>query len=671
MNFRAQSCLALLLITVLSLSGASAQVDLETAETERDNSSSVSEANPQGVGEGTTDPLEEAAALEAQAAADRELEAYVDGLLATWQTVHGAPGYTVSVVRADRVVFAKGYGLADVDAETAVDPAATRFHVASISKTFVWTATMMLVERGILDLDADVNTYLKRYTVPDGERALTLRQLMSHRAGVEENLDLFSTEVAAMERADAIAASEPLQVFPRGSRAAYSNWGSNLTTLIIEDAIGRDYADFLFDEILLPLGMTTTTLTDASPAARDPDTPVAMNYRVGPGGPEPVGQLDLGSFAPIGGMTTTAADMARWMRFHLNRGELDGVRLLSESGYATLRSRHFDPVPGAPGRASGFADIPYRSIRYYGHTGSINAFLSKFAIAPELDLAVFIAQNTSDHFDPLASVPRRVFDRELALRDRAPPAALDATAATSDIEAAEAVAGRYITARRVFAGPLKIMGAIEGVAELNAKDGLLIGGRAHAPYARIAPDLWENRLGERLAFVRSDDGSVDHVITPGGATDAVPVGLLNEPRILAASLGATALFSLTTWLGFWRRFRQQREARKTGTVLSGIALLATLPIVWLGVTASRFPGPDELAFADFFSQWPYPYIGQLSLAATVAAGTGLLLLVCLLPVWSRSGWNLVRRVHFSLYAAAYGALALSFVNWGLVPYSAS
>jgi len=606
--------------------------------------------------------------LDSQPAADRELEAYVDGLVATWQAVHGAPGYTLAVVRPDGNVFTKGYGLADVENDTPVDPDATRFHVASISKTFVWTAVMMLVERGVLDLGADVNSYLTRYTVPDGERPLTLRDLMSHRAGVEENLDLWSIEVAAMDLADAIAASEPHQVFPRGARAAYSNWGSNLATLVIEDATGRDYAEFLFEEILIPLGMTTTTLTDASPAASDPDTPVAVNYRVGSSGPEALDQLDTGSFAPIGGMTTTASDMARWMRFHLNRGELDGVRLLSEAGYAALRARDFDPVAGAAGRASGFADMPYRSITYYGHTGSINAFYSKFAVAPELELGVFIAQNAADDFEPLARVPNLVFDRALALRNELPSTVSLPAATEDDVLAAEAVAGRYMTTRRVYHGPLKVFAVLDGPIEISAEDGMLVGPHPNAPFTRIAPDLWQNRLGDRLAFVRDEGGSVSHVITPGGSTDAVPVTWRNDPMILGVAFGATVLFSLTTWLGFWRRFRQQRETGWAGRVLSFVALLATLPFVWLGILAANMPDTEKLDFAAVFSEWPIPFVSDLALAATVTAGVGVLMVLCLVPVWTRSGWNLVRRIHFSLFATAYGALALSFVNWGLAPY---
>ncbi len=670
MHRRSERCLLFSVALTMSLATAGAQAGPEAGDPRAGAPTGASTADPMApIDPLQTDPEESTTAQGPLLSADRQLEAYVDGLIATWQAVHGAPGYTVAVVRPDRNVFTKGYGLADVDTGALVDPAATRFHVASISKTFVWTAVMMLVERGTLDLDADVNHYLERYTVPDGERPLTLRDLMSHRAGVEENLDLFSTRVAALDRADALAASEPRQVFRRGALSAYSNWGSNLTALIIEDATGRDYGEFLFEEILEPLGMKATTLTGASPAASDPATPVSKNYRVTAGGPEEVGQLDLGSFAPIGGMTTTADDMARWMRFHLNRGELDGVRLLSEAGHAALRRRDFDPVSGAPGRASGFADIPYRSIRYYGHTGSINAFLSKFAIAPALGIGVFIAQNTSDHFDPIERVPLLVFDRELAQRGERPSAARIPTPTEEDIEAAAAVAGQYITTRRVFFGPLKILAALDGVTELSARDGLLTGPHPNAPFARIAPDVWENRLGQRLAFVRGDDESVEYLITPGGATAVLPVTWRSEPMILAGALGATVLLSFTTWLGFWRRFRQQPERRRTGTALSVIALLAALPIAWLGVLAARMPGPNDLSFAEVFSDWPLPFLADLSLAATVTCGVGALMTICLIPVWARSRWNLLRRTHFTLYALAYAALALSFVNWGLVPYS--
>lgn len=603
--------------------------------------------------------------------ADAELAAYVDGLMATWRTAHGAPGYTLAVVRPERVVVARGYGLADIEAGTPVDPAATRFYIASISKTFVWTSLMMLVERGVLSLDEDVNRYLERYQVPEGERPLTLGDLMDHRGGFEENMDLFTPRIAQMDRPAALAATQPVQAFARGERAAYSNWGSNLAALVIEDATGRSYDDFLFEEILEPLGMRTTTLTERDPAARDPATPLSKNYRMTPGGPEEVPQLDLGSFAPIGGMTTTAADMARWLRFHLNRGELDGVRLLSEASYADLRERRFDPVPGAPGRAHGFFDLSLRGTTYYGHTGSINAFLSKFAVAPELGLGVFIAQNTDAVFDPLNFVPRLVFERALAERGQYDPDAAMPRPGDSAIAAAEEIAGRYVSSRRYVEGIEQIFTAFIGVVELEASDGRLVVDGGGPAFVRIAPDVWENRQGERLAVVRDEDGGVLRLITPGGATDFEPVTLGTEPRVLAAAVGATVFLSITTWLGLWRRFRQQKETRITGRLLSWVALLATVPMAWLAVVAAQTPSPDDKSFAEFFSEWPLPFLGQLSLVATVLAAVAGLMLLCTVLVWSASGWNAWRKIHFTLFALAYGALGLSLINWGLVPSIAS
>ena len=526
------SLLALLLLMVFSVSHAMAQ-EVEEAESPVEITSLADEQLIETEPDYTNE--------------DARLESYVDGLIATWQSEHGAPGYTLSVVRPDRVVFAKGYGLADIENNIPVDPDRTRFHVASISKTFIFTAAMMLVERGVLDIHRDVNEYLTRYQVPEGERPLTLNDLVAHRGGFEENFILFTPEVAEMDLPDALAFTQPEQVFPRGENAAYSNWATNLIALIIEDATGRTYADFLFNEILIPLGMNATTLTNESAAAQSEETPSSKNYWVNRTGPEETPQLDLGSFGPIGGMTTTASDMARWMRFHLGRGELDGVRLLSEASYELLRTRNFDPVPGAAGRAFGFADIPYRTTHYYGHTGSINSFFSMFALAPELELGVFVSQNTSDNFDPLKQTTTLIFDREL--RERGELEVMNRRLPTEDdIAAAEEIAGTYLSNRRVYNGLDKILAVVFGTADLSASDGYLMGSSSNTPYVRIAPDVWENRLGDRLSVLRDDNGEVLRIISSSGATDLEPVTFLTNPQNIFLESGRPCSFrSLPGW----------------------------------------------------------------------------------------------------------------------------
>ncbi|MEM7762678.1 MAG: serine hydrolase domain-containing protein [Pseudomonadota bacterium] len=593
---------------------------------------------------------------------DAELRTFVDGIMATHEELHAAPGYSVAIVARDRVITARGYGYADVEAGLPVDGETTRFYVASISKTFVWTAAMLLVDRGQLALDRDVNDYLNRLSVPSGERSLTLNDLMTHRAGFEENLDLFTPEIAVMPIVEAMEASRPAQAFPRGERAAYSNWGSNLVALIIEDVTGEPFETFLYRELLTPLGMSTTVLTADSPNAED--TTIAKNYRVKATGPEVVPQIDLGAFAPIGGITTTAADMARWMRFHLNRGELDGVRLMSESTYALMRSRQFDEVPGGPSRAHGFADVPYRATTLYGHTGSINAFYSNFLVSPELGFGVFISQNTSDSFEPLTSVPHRVFDYLLGHRYGA--FSLRPTPQDGDQALAEEIAGDYITNRRIFDGLLKVLAVFDGALQVSAQDGYLLTPNQPA-YVRIDDDLWENREGSRLAVVRDADGNVLRLLGGYGSTHLEPVTFWTDPGKLRLAFLLTVLFAITTWLGLWRRLRQQREATTTGRVLSTLALLGIAPFIWMAVLSARVADVQNQSFAEIFADWPPTLVLWIATAATVAVVFAVALAIGLPFAWRRARWNIWRRLHYSAYALCYAFLAVMLINWHAAP----
>ncbi|MEM9689248.1 MAG: serine hydrolase domain-containing protein [Pseudomonadota bacterium] len=595
------------------------------------------------------------------------LTAFVDGVVAAYRDAHAAPGYTVAVVRPDRGGLTKGYGLSDIENATPVDPAATRFHVASISKTFVWTAAMLLVDRGELDLDRDVNDYLTRYTVPEGNRALTVNDLMTHSAGLEESFRVWMPSNASLPLPEAMAATEPYQYFDRGENAAYSNWGSNLVALVIEDITGGTYEDFLYSEILVPLGMTTTVLNEASPNADDSSMPISKNYRVSGGDPEEVEQIDLGAFAPIAGMTTTAVDMARWMRFHLNRGELDGVRLMSEATYAQMRSATFDRVPGSGVRAHGFADVPYRTVRYYGHSGSINEFLSNLVLAPELDLGVFISQNAADSFDPLQGVPTRVMDRAL-LAQGAPDYLLRPAPTEEDREIAKGIAGSYLSTRRSFVGLEKITTVFFGSFDVTANDGYLTVGSSEAPFVRIGEGLWENRNGARLGVVRDDAGNVVRLIGPSGATDSLPVTFWTNPSMLLVSVVAVVLFTLTTWLGFWRRVRHVRETTTSGRRLSWLALAGIAPLIVFGLVASQLTAVADMGFAEFATTWPAPLLYQLAYAATLLLVFGVVMVVCVLPAWRSSAWSTWRRLHFTAYAAAYGFLGVMLVNWGIAPY---
>ena len=117
-----------------------------------------------------------------------EVEAFMDSVMPENLATYNVPGATVAVVYDGNVTLAKGYGFADLENGTPVDGNQTLFRIASISKLFAWTALMQLAEEGKIDLDADVNTYLTGFKIPDTYpgRPVTVRDLMTHTPGFED-----------------------------------------------------------------------------------------------------------------------------------------------------------------------------------------------------------------------------------------------------------------------------------------------------------------------------------------------------------------------------------------------------------------------------------------------------------------------------------------------------
>ena len=141
-----------------------------------------------------------AAQVWAQDSPAPDFKGFFDKLVTAQMNTHHVAGAVVAVVQDGGVVFESGYGFADVAAQRPVDPRRTLFRVASNSKMFVWTAVMQLVERGQLDLHADINTYLRGVQIPKAfDEPITLEHLMTHTAGFEDRmLGLFSQTPGAV-----------------------------------------------------------------------------------------------------------------------------------------------------------------------------------------------------------------------------------------------------------------------------------------------------------------------------------------------------------------------------------------------------------------------------------------------------------------------------------------
>ena len=187
-----------------------------------------------------------------------DLETFLDGIMRIHMESRHIAGAVFVAVKDGEIFLSKGYGYADVDGRKPALPDKTLFRPGSVSKLFVWTAVMQLWEQGRIDLDADINTYLRTFQIPDTfPQPITMKDLMRHTPGFEETV----LGMAARMPADLVPLGEYLQknlperVFPPGEITAYSNYGSALAAYIVEVVSGIPFEEYLERSIFVPLGM--------------------------------------------------------------------------------------------------------------------------------------------------------------------------------------------------------------------------------------------------------------------------------------------------------------------------------------------------------------------------------------------------------------------------------
>jgi len=239
-----------------------------------------------------------------------DVAAWLDGLLTYGLKNGDIAGAVVAVVKDGQVLFQSGYGYADVAEKTPMDAERAMVRIGSTSKLFTWTAVMQLVEQGKLDLHRNVDDYLDFKVSPSGGTPITLLDLMNHRAGFEEGLkDLISTDPRTSQSTETYLKEHPRPLlFAPGTVPAYSNYGTALAGYIVQRVSGEPFERYVDQHIFLPLGMTHSTLEVPLPE-RFKDR-VARGYRTASSSPQP---FELVSTRPAGSVTTTAADMTRFM----------------------------------------------------------------------------------------------------------------------------------------------------------------------------------------------------------------------------------------------------------------------------------------------------------------------------------------------------------------------
>jgi CubicO group peptidase (beta-lactamase class C family) len=299
------------------------------------------------------------------------------------------PGVSIALVKDDRIVFSKAFGLANLETQTPMTPD-TLCRSGPITAVFTAAALLMLQEQGKVKLDQPVGRYVNGLSPKLG--AVNARQLLSHTAGLKEEhptsglLDDLALGRTVRSWNDDYSLSAPGQIY------SHSNPGYVLAGLLIEEVSKEPFAKALNELVFEPLGMTRTTFRPSVVMTY----PFAQSYRAF--GREKLAQVRpfaLDAFGwPSGSMFTSLNDLARFTIAFMNGGKIDGKQVLSQSLIDAL-STPVAAVPGLNNQQStyGFLAEDYRGVRVLSVTGSWAGFTEQLWIVPEHRFAFIVMAN--------------------------------------------------------------------------------------------------------------------------------------------------------------------------------------------------------------------------------------------------------------------------------------
>jgi CubicO group peptidase (beta-lactamase class C family) len=341
--------------------------------------------------------------------AEGKLDSVSREIMSRWRV----PGLSVGIVDRRKIIFTRGYGVQSLETRIPVTPDSL-FCLASVSKVFVATAVMQLVERGKMDLDASLIQYLPTAIMADDRhRQITIRQILSHTSGMPDEDEFAYNDLWANPEYDEGASERYMgglqtrkMVADPGRQFKYSNIAYNLLGAVIAKVTGTPFEHYMKEHVLIPAGMARSTfLMDevdpahlAVPHLRTPEMTVSPVY--------PYHRAD----APASALHASAQNMCHWAMACLNLGSFQGAQLLQPAGFdLMLRSvvkRGFPPL--YEDMALGWNLGHYHGTRTASHGGFGAGLSSSLIILPEAGRAVVVMCN--DESSAILSIRQAVLD---------------------------------------------------------------------------------------------------------------------------------------------------------------------------------------------------------------------------------------------------------------------
>jgi CubicO group peptidase (beta-lactamase class C family) len=479
-----------------------------------------------------------------------DVEAFLDGIVPLQLKRSDIAGATVAVVKDGKLLFAKGYGYADVQKKQPVSADETLFRPGSISKLFTWTAVMQLFEQGKVDLDRDVNDYLD-FKIPDAfGKPITLKNIMTHTPGFEEQIkDLFTQIPGSPNLGEYLKTHIPARIYPPGTVPAYSNYATALAGYIVQRVSGRPFEDYVEENILKPLNMTHSTFRQPLPS--NLASFMSSGYRLGSDPAEP---FEIVNPFPAGSLSSSAADMAQFMLAHLQDGQLGAVRILKPETARLMHSRLFALDEAANAMCYGFYEETRNGQRIIGHGGDTIYFHSDLHLVLDQKVGFFVSYNSAGNSTGLGDSPRANLWE--AFLDRYYPYSVHAEPAAGGKEAAKAVSGIYTLSRRSDSSFFRLASLLGELTVSPTNDGdievSLLTGPSGKPkrWQAVSATTFIERDGQDKLIFKPDQNGQLQMILPFPFFVGQPVSKLHSGKLLLPVL-VISLFVMLLTLILW------------------------------------------------------------------------------------------------------------------------
>jgi CubicO group peptidase (beta-lactamase class C family) len=491
-------------------------------------------------------PAPVAAPLTAQ-----DVNAWLDGYMPYALRTGDIAGAVVVVVKDGQVLTERGFGFSDVAKRTPVDPKLTLFRPGSVSKLLTWTAVMQLVEQGKIDLDGDVNQYLDFKIPPRDGKPVTMRNLMQHTAGFEEQAKGIMSDDPKSPSFEALLKQwVPERVFAVGTTPAYSNYGASLAGYIVQRVSGEPFDNYIEQHIFAPLDMKYSSFRQPLPANLEPL--MSKGYPVAS---LPAKPFEIVGPAPAGSLASSGEDMAHFMIAHLQNGEYHGNRILKAETAELMHNSPLTVLPPLNRMELGFFETNINGQEVIAHLGDTGNFHTSLHLFLKEGVGFYVSFNSLGKAGAAGGLRGALFDD---FADRYFPVAESNAGIDAKTAAAHAamLKGRWANSRGSQSSFLASLGLVgQTKAGVNAKGELVVPflGLNGKPrnWVETAPFVWRDTGSHERLAAKVVDGKVVRFsidgISPFMVFDRVPwyensAWLLPAVCVALGALLLTAVF---------------------------------------------------------------------------------------------------------------------------------